>query len=60
LICKTTLAKKEKYNNVELFDLYPKYTDKSTFPENHSHAMKKVSLFGITYLCEHIFKDDEC
>jgi hypothetical protein len=45
---------KEKYN-VRLFDFYSKNTDKNTFPAICFHALKMVSPFGSTYLCEQVF-----
>jgi hypothetical protein len=44
---------KEKYN-VRLFDFYSKYTDKNSFPAICSHALKIVSHYGSTYLCEQV------
>ena len=32
-----------------------KYFDTNPLPAAHSHAMKMVSLFGITYLCEQVY-----
>jgi hypothetical protein len=46
---------KEKYN-VKLFDFYSKYTDKNAFPAVCSQAMKMVSPFASTYLCQQIFQ----
>jgi hypothetical protein len=55
LICKATVAQKKNTMSGS-FDFYSKYTDKNTFPAICSHALKMVSPFGSTHLCEQVFQ----
>lgn len=45
---------KENYD-LGLLELYSKYVDKDDFPNLRNHALKMMSLFGSTYLCEQLF-----
>lgn len=45
---------KEKYD-LGLLEFYSKYVDKDNFPNLRNHALKMMSLFGSTYLCEQLF-----
>lgn len=45
---------KEKYK-LGLLEFYSKYIDKDNFPNIRMHALKMMSLFGSTYLCEQLF-----
>jgi len=46
---------KETFNNVELSIFYLKYIDMEKYRNLRNNALKMMSLFGSTYVCEHTF-----
>ncbi len=46
---------KQHHNNHELIAFYHDFLPKNTYPAIYKHALRMVSLFGSTYLCEQFF-----
>lgn len=46
---------KSKFHEVPLINFYRDYVNEENFPVLRCHAMKMLSLFGSTYLCEQLF-----
>lgn len=46
---------KQHYESHELVEFYSDYLPKQTYPVLYRHALRMVSLFGSTYLCEQFF-----